>query len=150
MLKYSRLSPRITVGNRLRIGPKKWNQGGRRDQSLVCPSDRPSIQSRARPTDSPSRLTETQNKYCVGCYDIYSIHSHFKENHKRGAAAEGRATFVVAMNRVDVVAVNTIFVLRFSKTGQTVGRTDSRLDGCFVGLTPLYTCLLYTSDAADE
>ena len=41
------------------------------------------------------------------------------------------------MNRVDVVAVNTIFVLRLSKTGRTVGRTDSRLDGSSVGRTHL-------------
>ena len=40
--------------------------------------DRPSIQSRVRPTDSPSSLIETQSKYCVECYDIYSIHSHYK------------------------------------------------------------------------
>ena len=38
--------------------------------------------------------------------------------------------FVVAMNRVDVVALNTTFALRLSKTRRTVGRTDSRLDGC--------------------
>ena len=44
-------------------------------------------------------------------------------------------SFVVAMNRVDVVALNTIFVLRLSKTGRTVGRTDSRLDGWSVGRT---------------
>ena len=55
-------------------------------------------------------------------------------------AAVGRATsfvvsFVVAMNRVDVVALNTIFALRLSKTGRTVGRTDSRLDGWSVGRT---------------
>ena len=30
-------------------------------------SDRPSIQPKVRPTDSPSSLTETQNKYCVDC-----------------------------------------------------------------------------------
>ena len=72
-----------------------------------CPSDRPSIQSRARPTDSPSRLTETQNKYCVGCYDIYSIHSHYKGNHKGGraapfvVAAEGRP-FVLALKKAYV------------------------------------------------
>ena len=40
-----------------------------------------------------------------------------------------------AMNRVDVVALNTIFVLRLSKTERTVGRTDSRLDGWSVGRT---------------
>ena len=39
------------------------------------------------------------------------------------------ATFVVALDRVDVEAFNTIFVLRLSKTGRTVGRTDSGLDG---------------------
>ena len=44
-------------------------------------------------------------------------------------------SFVVAMNRVDVVALNTIFALRLSKTGRTVGRTDSRLDGWSVGRT---------------
>ena len=45
------------------------------------------------------------------------------------------ATFVVAMNRVDVVALNTIFALRLRKTGRTFGRTDSRLDGWSVGRT---------------
>ena len=37
------------------------------------------------------------------------------------------ATFVVAMNRVDVVALNTIFALRLSKT--RVGRTLDWMDG---------------------
>ena len=35
----------------------------------------------------------------------------------------------MAVNKVDVVALNTIFALRLSKTRRTVGRTDSRLDG---------------------
>ena len=39
------------------------------------------------------------------------------------------ATFVVPMNRLVVVALNTIFALRLNKTRRTVGRTDSRLDG---------------------
>ena len=110
-----------------------------------CPSDRPSIQSRARPTDSPSRLTETQNKYCVGCYDIYSIHSHYKGNHKRGGAAEGRATsFVVAangrhlcilaLNRVNIVAVNTIIVVHVGVIGYPVPRQS-----CFM-LLPYARC----------
>ena len=53
-----------------------------------------------RPTDSPpSTLTDMQDKYCVDCYNIYSIQSHYKGNHKRGGPAEGRATsFVVATN----------------------------------------------------
>ena len=67
-------------------------------------SDRPSIQPKVRPTDSPSSLTEAQNKYCVDCYVIYSIHSHYK------GAASFVVSFVVVINRVDVVAVNTIFV----------------------------------------
>ena len=45
-------------------------------------------------------------------------------------------SFVVATNRADVVAVNTIFVLRLSKTGKVVGRTDSRLDGRLGGVGP--------------
>ena len=46
------------------------------------------------------------------------------------------ATFAVAMNRVVVVAVNTIFILLLRKTGRTVGRTDSRLDGRPSGVGP--------------
>ena len=45
--------------------------------------------------------------------------------------------FVVGMNRVDVPTSKTIFVLRLSTAGRTVGRTDSRLDGGLVGRTPL-------------
>ena len=51
-------------------------------------------------------------------------------------------SLVVAMNRVDVVDVvalntilDTILALRLSKTGRTVGPTDSRLDGWSVGQT---------------
>ena len=55
-------------------------------------------------------------------YDIYRIQSRYKGNHKRGGAAEGRATsFVVAaegrhlcisaLNTVNIVAVTTILVL---------------------------------------
>ena len=63
----------------------------------------------------------------------------FGRHHKRGGAAFGRATsfavsFVMAMHRVDVVALNTIFSLRLSKTRRTVGRTDSLLDGWLVGV----------------
>ena len=43
-----------------------------------------------------------------------------------------------AMNRVDVVAADTIFVLRLSKSGRTVGRTRSRLDGWSVGRTMIH------------
>ena len=65
----------------------------------IRPSDQSFIQSRDRPTDNPSSLIVTQNKYCVESYDIYFIHSHYKGNQKRGGAAEGRATFfLVAAN----------------------------------------------------
>ena len=47
------------------------------------------------------------------------------------------ATVVAAMNRVDVVALNALFVLRLSKSGRTVGWTDSRLDGCLAARLPL-------------
>ena len=67
-------------------------------------------------------ITDMQDKYCGDCYDIYPIQSHNKGNHKRGGAAEGRATsFVVAaagrhlcilaLNGVNIVAVTTILVL---------------------------------------
>ena len=89
-----------------------------------------------------------QDKYFGDRYDIYRIQSRytkvaaFGRHHKRGGAAFGRGTsfvvsFVVAMNRVDVVAADTIFVLRLSKSGRTVGRTGSRLDGWSVGRTIL-------------
>ena len=71
----------------------------------------------------------------VDCYDIDSIHSHYKGNYKRGGAAEGRAaSFVVAadgrhlcilaLNKVNIVTVNAILVLQVGETGRrTVGRT---------------------------
>ena len=42
---------------------------------------------------------------------------------------------MVAINGVDVVALNTTFVSRVTKTERTVGRADSRLDGWSVGGT---------------
>lgn len=99
------------------------------------PSDRPSIQSRVRPTDSLSSVAETQNKYCPECHDTYFTHSHYKEKHKSCGAVEGRTTFVVAMNRVRVVALNIMLVLRFSKIGRSVHPTGSRLDGRSLGRT---------------
>ena len=36
-------------------------------------------------------------------------------------------SFVVALNGVDVVELNTGFVLGFSKTARTVGRADSMI-----------------------
>ena len=67
-------------------------------------------------------ITDMQNKYCGDCYDIYVIQSQYKGNHKRGGVAEGRITsFVVAaegrylcilaLNKVNILAVTTILVL---------------------------------------
>ena len=66
-------------------------------------------------------------------------------HHERCAAVSGRGTslvvfFVVAMNSVGVVALNTIYVLRLSKTGRTVRRMDSRLDGWSVGRVDNWHC----------
>ena len=69
-----------------------------------------------------SNHTDMQDKYCGDCYDIHRIQSQYKGTHKRGGAAEGRATsFVVAakgrhlcilaLNKVNIVAVTTILVL---------------------------------------
>ena len=67
-------------------------------------------------------ITDMHDKYCGNRYDIYLIQSQYKGNHKRGGAAEGRATsFVVAakgrhlcilaLNKVNIVAVTTILVV---------------------------------------
>ena len=67
-------------------------------------------------------ITDMQDKYCGNCYDIYLIQSQytkvaaFGRHHKRGGAAFGRATsfevsFVLALNKVNIVAVTTILVL---------------------------------------
>ena len=90
-------------------------------------------------------ITDMQDKYCGDRYDIYRIQSRytkvaaFGRHHKRGGAAFGRATsfvvsFVVVVNRVNIVAVNTILVLHLGKTGRSVGRTDFGLDGWSAGL----------------
>ena len=78
-----------------------------------------------------SNHTDMQDKYCGDCYDIHPIQSQYKGNHKRGGAAEGRVTsFVVAaegrhlcilaLNRVNVVAVTTILVLHVGVIGHHV------------------------------
>ena len=114
------------------------------DRSSVRPTDHPSNRESVRPTVRPVLLrrktnivlSATTSTLFIATTKVAAVGRH----HKRGGAASGRATsfvvsFVVAMNRVDVVALNTIFVLRLSKTGRTVGRTDSRLDGWSVGRT---------------
>ena len=56
-------------------------------------------------------ITDMHGKYCVVCYDIYLIQSQYTK-----VAAVGRATsfvvsFVLALNRVNIVAVTIILAL---------------------------------------
>ena len=73
-------------------------------------------------------ITDTHDKYCGDCYDIYLIQSQytkvaaFGRHHKRGGTAFGRAisfvvSFVLALNKVNVVAVTTILVLHVGVIG---------------------------------
>ena len=105
-------------------------------QSFVC-TDHPSNRESVRPTVRLFLLRRKANIVLSATTSTLFITTTkvapFGRDHKRGGAAFGRATsfvvsFVVAVNRVDVVALNTIFALRLSKTRRTVGRTDSRLD----------------------
>ena len=108
----------------------------------VRPTDHPSNRESVRPTVRPVLLrrktnivlSATTSTLFIATTKVAAVGRH----HRRGALASGRGTssmvsFVVAMNRVDGVALNTIFVLRLSKTGRTVGRTHSRLAGWSVG-----------------
>ena len=69
-----------------------------------------------------------QDKYCGDCYDIHPIQSLYTKvaacgrHHKRGDAAFGRATsfvvsFVLALNRVNIVAVTKILFLHIGLIG---------------------------------
>ena len=78
-----------------------------------------------------SNQTDMQDKYCGHSNDIHPIQSHYTKvaavgrHHKRGAAASDRGTsfvvsFVLALNRVNVVAVTTILVLHVGVIGHHV------------------------------
>ena len=67
-------------------------------------------------------IADVQENHCGDCYDMYLIQSQYTKvaakgrHRRRAAAAFGRATsFVVtcvlALNKVDIVAVTTILVL---------------------------------------
>ena len=67
-------------------------------------------------------ITGMQDKYCGVCFDIYFDQRYyttvaaFGRHHKRGDATFGRATslvvsFVLALNKVNILAVTTILVL---------------------------------------
>ena len=80
-----------------------------------------------------SNHTDMQDKYCGHCYDIHPIQNHYTKvaafglHHKTGGAAFGRATsfvvsFVLALNRVNIVAVTTLLVLHVGVIGHPVPR----------------------------
>ena len=59
-------------------------------------------------------ITDMQDKYCGGCYDIYLFQSQYTK-----VAAFGRATsfvvaFVLALKRVNIVTITIILVLHVS------------------------------------
>ena len=106
---------------------------------FYCPcaqarSDRTAREQEARlARNMMSNHTDMHDKYFGHCHDIHPIRSQYKGNHKRGGAAEGQATsFVVtangrylcilALNRVNVVAVTTILVLHVGVIGQHIPR----------------------------
>ena len=68
-------------------------------------------------------ITDMQGKHLGGCYDMYLSQSQytkvaaFGHQHKRGSGAFGRAnsfvaSFALALNKVNIVAVTTILVLQ--------------------------------------
>ena len=72
-------------------------------------------------------ITDMQDKYCGNCDDIYLIQSQytkvagFGRHHKRGGAATSFVvSFVLALNRVRIVAVTTILVLHVGVIGHHV------------------------------
>ena len=78
-------------------------------------------------------ITDMQDKYCGDCHDIHLIQSQhttvaaFGRHHKRGESAFGRATsfvvsFVLALNRMNIVAVTTLLVLHVGVIGHHVPR----------------------------
>ena len=74
---------------------------------------------------------DKQDKHCGHCYDIHPIQSQYTKvaacgpHHKRGDAAFGSATsfvvpWVLALHRVNVVAVTTMLVLHVGAIGHHV------------------------------
>ena len=74
-------------------------------------------------------ISDMHDKHYGDCYDIYLIQCQYTKvaafggHHKRGDAAFGRATsflvsFVLALNRVNALAVTTILVLHVGVIGQ--------------------------------
>ena len=98
------------------------------NRSSVRPTDHPSNQESVRPTVLLRRkanivLSATTSTLFIATTKVAAVGRH----HKRGGAAFGRATsfvvsFVLALNRVNVVAVTTILVLHVGVIGHHVSR----------------------------
>ena len=114
------------------------NTKGKRTCSPTCPTNRSSV----RPTDHPSnresarptvRPVLLRRKSCIvlrarirALFKAHTKVAAFGRHHKRGGAAFGCATsfvvsFVLALNRADIVAVNAILVLHVGTTGRRTG-----------------------------
>ena len=119
------------------------------DRLSVLPTDHPSNRESVRPTVRPD-LLRRKTKIVFSATTSTLFTATTKETAKEDARPEAAppllwwrptaATFVVAMSRVDVVALNKNCDLRLRKAGRTVGLTDSRLDGCSVGRTDRSQC----------
>ena len=88
-------------------------------------SDEHDVQSHMfRPT-----ITDMQDKYCGNCYDTYLIQGQYTKMAACGRATSFVVSFVLALNKVNIVAVTTILVLH-------VGNDRSKhvcLDIMFIG-----------------
>ena len=58
-------------------------------------------------------ITEMQGKHCGNCYDIYLTQSQYT----KVAATSFVVSFVLAVNKVNIVAVTTMLVLHVGNGG---------------------------------
>ena len=100
------------------------------DKRETASTDHPSIQSKVRPTTVRPVLLRRKSYIVLRARILAPFKAHtkvaaFDRHNKRGGAAFGRATsfvvsFVLALNRVNVVAVTTILVLHVGVIGHHV------------------------------
>ena len=75
-------------------------------------SDRTAREHEARlARNMMSNHTDMQDKYCGHCYDIYPIQSQYTKVAAFGRATSFVVSFVLALNKVNIVAVTTILVV---------------------------------------
>ena len=89
----------------------KWTNNEQIMNKQWMNNDQTMNELRVRPTDSPFCLTETQNKYCVECYGIYAVQSHYKVS-------------AFDLNRVDLQhSTQYLLCVSVRRDGLSVGRT---------------------------